>query len=84
MYKFGDMKWDFKSSDLSAVKYVFNNMLSNSSSLLSQFRTFVNGMLWFQRNDLNNRYIGYLNTHEDIYDYIVREGYIGDFERFLH
>lgn len=84
MYKFGDMKWDFKSSDLSAVKYVFNNMLSDSSSLLSQFRTFVNGMLWFQRNDLNNRYIGYLNTHEDIYDYIVREGYIGDFEKFLH
>lgn len=84
MYKFGDMKWDFQSSDLSAVKYVFNNMLSDSSSLLSQFRTFVNGMLWFQRNDLNNRYIGYLNTHEDIYDYIVREGYIGDFEKFLH
>ena len=83
-YRFGDLEWSVTQSELSVVKYIFNNMVPQANSALSKLKEFVNGMLWFQRNDMNNQYIGLSNSREDIYDYIVRNDLVGDFERFLH
>lgn len=58
-------------------------MISSPHSVMAEFRDFVNGMLWFQRNDINNRYIGLSNSREDIYDYIVKQNLVSDFEHFL-
>ena len=68
---FGKVNWASAPSELSAVKYIFNNMISSPHSVMAEFRDFVNGMVWFQRNDINNRYIGLSNSRVDIYDYIV-------------
>ena len=82
-YKFGKVNWASAPSELSVVKYIFNNMISSPHSVMAEFRDFVNGMLWFQRNDINNRYIGLSNSREDIYDYIVKQNLVSDFEHFL-
>lgn len=82
-YKFGEIPWKNKESDLSFVKYVFNNMVSLPYSALYKMKKFVNGMLWFQRNDRLNLYVGLFNTRDQIFDFIIRNGYIYDFEKFL-
>lgn len=83
-YKFGKIEWKVAPSDLSVVKYIFNNMIFLPHSALAEFRDFVNGMLWFQRNDFNNRYIGLSNSREDIFDYVVKNHLVDDFKEFLH
>lgn len=83
-YKFGEIPWNKESSDLSFIKYIFNNMVASADSVLSKMKKFVNGMLWFQRTDNLNTYIGFSNSSENIFDYIIRNNYIHDFEIFLN
>ena len=83
-YQFGVIPIHGNHSSLSAVKYIFNNMVSANDSILENLKSFVNGMLWFQRNDASNRYIGFASGVGNINEYIVNHALTEKFQDFLN
>ena len=83
-YRFGEIELNWMGTRLSAVKYVLNNMVPIKGSIMENLGRFVNGMLWFQRNDTMNRYIGLSMGNENLFRSIAEHGYTAEFEKFLN
>ena len=73
-----------KNQTMSTLKYIYNNTLYwHEDSTVKLLMEFVNNMLWF-RSLKNNEFMGVLPNGENLHDYIIDNGLLKDFEKFLN
>lgn len=69
--------------DMSVLKYIYNNTLYwDDSSPIKLLMEFVNNMLWF-RSLRSNEFMGLVSNNENMNDYIISNGLLNKFEKFL-
>ena len=83
-YQMGTLNWQFHDSGLSILRYMANNSSLHKEHPIVKMMGFVDGMLWFRNLGKSNEYIGFINHVEVMTDYIIRNGYIKQFEDFLN
>ena len=69
---------------LSVIKYIYNNTIQDSDSVISQLIAFVKGMLYFRSLREANQYIGFKLGAEKLDSIILRNNKLEDFNEFLH
>lgn len=72
-----------KDGSLSVLRYLANNTLQEKDSPISFVMDFVSRMLYFRSTQDGNTFIGFTRSGEKLDQYIINNGLIGDFERFL-
>ena len=82
-YQMGTLNWQFRDSGLSILRYMANNSSLNKEHPVVKMMTFVDSMLWFRNLGAHSEYVGFTNRIEGMTDYIIRNGYIKQFEDFL-
>lgn len=80
----GTLNWRLRENNISLVRYMANNLPLAEDHPIMQLMHFVSGMLWFCSRDFNNDYLGYTTGREYMDDFIIRNGYTDEFEKFLH
>ena len=78
------LNWKLRDRRVSVLRYMANNLQLPDQHPVMKLMSFVNGMLWFCSLGNGNEYVGFSNVIESITDYIVRNGYVGEYEKFLH
>ena len=78
------LNWEFRDNGISILRYMANNLTLSKEHPIMQIMKFVSGMLWFCSMGNGNSYVGLTSKNELITDYIIREGYVNDFEAFLN
>lgn len=68
---------------ISVVKYVRNNVLLASNSILSRFFKFVDNMLFFKSVE-GNLYLGYTNGEESLDKILIENNQINSLENFFN
>lgn len=67
----------------SMLKFIYNNVAyKDDEGFFHKMMTFVNNMLWFRSLE-RNEFMGKTSGRESLYDFIIKNNLIGDFERFL-
>ena len=82
-YEMGTLNWQFRDRSISILRYMANNLQLSKSHPVRKLMTFVDGMLWFRSLGNSNEYIGFTNKLENMDDYIIRNGFVPQFEDFL-
>ena len=84
--KFGleTLNWEFRDNGISILRYMANNLALDAKHPIMALMRFVNGMLWFCSLGNGNNYIGFSTVIESMADYIIKNGYVRDFEKFLN
>lgn len=72
-----------KDISISFLRYIKNNTIQTSKSILSQLFNFIEHMLWFRSLDANE-YIGYTTGVDSILNSIIKKGLLKDYEKFLN
>ena len=83
-YGAGDLWIDIRNGALSVLRYIANNTCQQDGSPISAIMDFVRGMLYVQSIEGGDRHIGLTYGTESPQDYIVRNGFVDDFRRFLN
>ena len=78
-----DLNFEYLGNNLSILRYIANNSAQKSNSPIRAVMDFVSHMLWF-RSVRNNEFIGLETGPSLIDDWIISNGLVGDFNRFLH
>lgn len=79
------LNWEFKDSNISILRYMANNIPLSKNHPIKELFEFINGMLWFcSFGSGDNRYIGLLMNIYYINDFIIRNGFVKDYEKFLN
>ncbi len=69
--------------EMSVLKFIYNNTLYwPEDSSIKVFIEFVNNMLWF-RSLKSNEFMGVMATKENMNDFIINNGLLKAFEKFL-
>ncbi|MDR0334804.1 MAG: ATP-binding protein [Methanomassiliicoccaceae archaeon] len=68
---------------LSVIRFIANNTPQKESSPISFIMDFVNRMLYYKTTQDGNMYIGLERVAENIEPYLIRNGLVGGFEKFL-
>ena len=84
--KFGleTLNWEFRDNGISILRYMANNLALDPKHPIMALMRFVNGMLWFCSLGNSNNYIGFSTVVESMADYIIKNGFVRDFESFLN
>lgn len=84
--KFGleTLNWEFRDNGISLLRYMANNLALDSKHPIMSLMRFVNGMLWFCSLGNGNNYIGFSTVIESMAEYIIKNGFVHDFEAFLN
>jgi hypothetical protein len=77
-----NLNWEFKDIEMSIIRYIANNTPISKKHPIKQILQFATKMLWF-RSIESNKYIGYSIVREDILEYIIKNDYVKEFEKFL-
>lgn len=72
-----------ENGQLAILRYINNNTVQNPDSPIAYVMNFVEGMLYFRSTQDGNRYIGYAKGGEAIENYLISNGLVNDFQRFL-
>ena len=83
-YGAGDLRIDIRNGALSVLRYVANNTCQQDGSSISAIMDFVKGMLYVRSTEEGDKHIGLTYGTESPQDYIVRNGLVDDFRRFLN
>lgn len=78
----GNLRIDITDGRLAVLRFIANNTVQRESSPISFVMEFVEHMLYF-RSLQDNVYIGVTLGAETLEDYIIRNGLVSDFQRFL-
>ena len=78
------LNWKYRDSGISLIRYMSNNLSLSSEHPIMKIMNFVNGMLWFCSLGNGNSYIGFSSKLEQIPDFIIKEGYVAEFQDFLN
>lgn len=79
----GDLRTDRLNGSMSVLRYIANNTPQAKNSPIALLMDFVNRMLYFKSVQDGNSYIGYSKGVEAIDQYIIKNGLIGEFQKFL-
>jgi len=74
-----DSRIDIRDGALSVLRFIANSTDQQKGSPVSSVMDFVRGMLYVRSVQDGNTYIGLTRGSEPIQDYIVRNGFAGDF-----
>ena len=77
-----DLNFEYFQSSLSILRYIANNTPQSETSPVTQIMEFVSHMLWF-RYIPQNGYIGLETGVYNLDDWIIDNGYVEDFGKFL-
>ncbi len=77
------LNFEYLDSNLSILRYIANNSSLSDESPFRIVMNFVSHMLWF-RSVGQNAFIGLDSSSTILEDWIIRNGMIGDFTRFLN
>ena len=69
--------------DFSLLRYIVNNTVIKEDSPIKKMVKFVSNMLWFRSMVGKNLYLGYQIGEKTITEYIIKNGLLEDFEKFL-
>lgn len=76
------LNFEYYESNMAILKYIANNSIQPEDSIIKELMQFVTNMLWF-RSLKDNRYIGFENDSTSVSDWIVKNGLIEEFRKFL-
>lgn len=82
-YHLNTLNWKFSEKGMSVLRYMANNLTLEDNNPVNAIMKFVNGMLWFRSLGNGNNYIGFMAATEDMSEYIIRNGYVEEFQGFL-
>jgi AAA15 family ATPase/GTPase len=77
------LNFEFLGDNVSILRYIVNNSMSNSIILLKRVVHFVDKMLWFRSLD-ENRFIGYKTVSTDYNKFIFEENHFKEFQLLLN
>ena len=77
-----NLNFEYLSGNLSILRYIANNAALKDDSPVKVIMDFVSHMLWF-RSIRDNSFIGLEPSSTMLDDWIISNGLIGDFNRFL-
>ena len=77
------LRTDLRNGHLSVLRYIYANTLQKPDSPVTKVMDFVNRMLYFRYDTECNGSIGYGRTGELVYDYIINNGLVQDFQAKL-
>ena len=69
---------------LSVLRFIYNNSVQTLDSPISFIMNFVSRMLYFRSVQDGNQFIGLKNNQEFLEQFIMSNGLVEDFQRFLH
>lgn len=78
----GNLRMNVDDGSLSVLRYVFNNTVQAADSPMSSVMDFANHMLYF-RSLQENVYSGLTKGSENLEDYLIRNGKVENFQRFI-
>ena len=81
-YGAGHLRMNIMNGPLSVVRYVNANTVQDKDSPISFIMDFVSHMLYFRSDIGGNAFIGF-GKSEFIYDYIINNGLVDDFQKML-
>ena len=61
-----------------------NNLPFDGKNPVKEVMKFVSGMLWFRSLGNNNEFVGFSTVTESMADYIIKNGFVHEFEEFLN
>lgn len=77
---------DLKDSNISILSYLLKNTIlenDKNNNLFKEFMNFLNNMLLYKNLD-DKFYMGFKQGNSSLYDYIILNKHLEDFERFLN
>ena len=77
-----NLNFEYLNGNISIMKYIANNAALEETSPVRHIMDFVYGMLWF--NPSNGVSLGIESMPLDIDGWIISNGYLDDFNAFLH
>ena len=77
------LRLDGQQGSLSIIRFIANNTSQRGGSPIVFLMDFVNRMLYFKSTQDGNMFIGLERVGEDIESYMIRNGLIKGFEKFL-
>lgn len=83
-YNAGNLNYDSVDGSLSVLKYIARSTPQSESSPMHFIMDFASRMLYFRCTYDGNRFIGFFGNSEFIDDYIINNGLVRDFQKFLH
>ena len=82
-YGSGNLRVDVQDGSLSVLRYIVNNTVQPEGSPMTYVMEFANRMLYYRSVNDGNAYVGLTKGSETIEKYIVDNGLVKDFQRFL-
>ena len=79
-----DLRMDLGDGKLSVLRYVANNTIQASGSPISFVMDFASKMLYFRSVQDENSYAGLVKGSEIIDNFIMENGLVEDFQKFIH
>jgi hypothetical protein len=79
----GALKTDYADRTLPLLRYIANNTPQPEDSHISFIMDFVNRMLYFRSTQEGNTFIGFTRDADILDQFIMKNGLIKDFEKFL-
>lgn len=83
-YQLDTLNWEFRENGISLLRYMANNLSLPLSHPIMQIMQFVSRMLWFRKTDQGNNFIGFTSSIEMTIDFIINNGLVNDFGKFLN
>lgn len=77
------LNFEYFEKNFAILRYIANNTIQSEDSYIKFIMHFVSHMLWF-RSLQENGYIGLTTGTESISNWIIDNGLVKEFERFLH
>lgn len=83
-YDSGNLRVDIRDGPLSVLRYIVNNTVQPGGSPLVFVMDFAGRMLYFRSTNDGNAYVGLVKGSETIEKYIIDNGLVGDFQKYLN
>ncbi|WP_440339679.1 AAA family ATPase [Megasphaera sp.] len=83
-YQLDTLNWEFRDSGISVLRYMANKLPLDGKNPVKEVMKFVSGMLWFRSLGNNNEFVGFSTVTESMVDYIIKNGFVHEFEEFLN
>ena len=77
------LNFDYYENNLALLRYIANNTIQSDDSIVKFLMNFVSHMLWF-RSLQNNGYIGLQTGGTNLSEWIIENGYVNEFSKFLY
>lgn len=87
-FDFDKLNWEFKTQEMSVLRYIANNTELENNSVIKKLIIFVSNMLWFGRTDRGSNYTGFtppggFGGNYDMLNYIIENDLVEELQQFF-